>query len=110
MDDTLYIWSAILGVTVATFIARSSVLLLGERLRLPPIVESALRYAPACALAAIVANDLLFTDGMLDLSLQNTRWLAGVVAIIIFAATRSTIGVIVGGMIAFWLLRMWLSS
>ena len=39
MDETLYIWSAILGVTAATFIARSSVLLLGERLRLPPTVE-----------------------------------------------------------------------
>jgi branched-subunit amino acid transport protein len=110
MDETLYIWSAILGVTAATFIARSSVLLLGERLQLPPTVESALRYAPACALAAIVANDLLFTAGALDLSLHNPRWLAGGVAIIIFAATRSTIGVIVGGMVAFWLLRAWFSG
>jgi branched-subunit amino acid transport protein len=107
MDETLYIWSAILGVTAATFIARSSVLLLGERLQLPPTVESALRYAPACALAA---NDLLFTAGALDLSLHNPRWLAGGVAIIIFAATRSTIGVIVGGMVAFWLLRAWFSG
>ena len=110
MDETIYIWSAILGVTAATFIARSSVLLLGERLRLPQTVESALRYAPACALAAIVANDLLFTDGALDLSFHNPRWLAGGVAIIIFAATRSTIGVIAGGMAAFWLLRAWFSG
>jgi branched-subunit amino acid transport protein len=110
VNETLYIWLAILGVTAATFIARSSVLLLGERLRLPPVVESALRYAPACALAAIVANDLLFVAGSLDVSLQNPRWLAGGAAIVIFVATRSTIGVIAGGMAAFWLLRAWLGG
>jgi hypothetical protein len=66
--------------------------------------------AEPAALAAIVANDLLFTAGALDLSLHNPRWLAGGVAIIIFAATRSTIGVIVGGMAAFWLLRAWFSG
>jgi branched-subunit amino acid transport protein len=36
--------------------------------------------------------------------------LAGGVAILIFAATRSTIGVIAGGMAAFWLLRVWFSG
>jgi branched-subunit amino acid transport protein len=107
MNETVYVWLAILGVTAATFIARSSVLLLGERLRLPPVVEAALRYAPACALAAIVANDLFYTPAGLDLSLQNPRWLAGVAAIVIFAATRSTIAVIAGGMAAFWLFRAW---
>jgi branched-subunit amino acid transport protein len=77
---------------------------------LPPTVESALRYAPACALAAIVANDLLFAARALDLSLHNPRWLAGGVAIIIFAANRRTIGVIASEMAAFWLLRAWFSG
>jgi branched-subunit amino acid transport protein len=43
-------------------------------------------------------------------SLQNPRWLAGGAAIVIFVATRSTIGVIAGGMAAFWLFRAWLGS
>lgn len=107
MSQEVYVWLAILGVTLATFIARSTVLLVGERLRLPPIVESALRYAPACALAGIIASDLLMTPAGLDLTLGNPRWLAGLAAAAIFAAFRSTIGAIFGGMAVFWLVRAW---
>jgi branched-subunit amino acid transport protein len=110
MSDATYTWLAILGVTAATFIARSAVLLVGERLRLPPVVESALRYAPACALAAIIAPDLVITAAGLDLSLANPRWLAGVAAIAIFAAFRTNIGAIFGGMAVFWVVRAWLGS
>lgn len=107
MNDAAYVWLAILGVTLATFLARSTVLLVGERLRLPPVVESALRYAPACALAGIIAPDLLMTADGLDLTLGNPRWIAGGVAIVIFAAFRSTIGAIIGGMTVFWVFRAW---
>jgi branched-subunit amino acid transport protein len=107
MSQETYVWLAILGVTLATFLARSTVLLVGDRLRLPPIVESALRYAPACALAGIIAPDLVMTPVGLDLSLENPRWLAGLAAAAIFAAFRSTIGAISGGMAVFWLLRAW---
>jgi branched-subunit amino acid transport protein len=79
-----YVWLAILGVTAATFITRSSLFVLGARVQFPPVVEAALRFAPACALAAIVAADLAFS------------------------ITRSIIGTIAGGMIVFWLLHFWL--
>lgn len=107
MSNETYVWLAILGITLATFLTRSTVLLVGERLRLPPLVESALRYAPACALAGIIAPDLLITPGGLDLTLDNPRWLAGLVAAAIFAAFRSTVGAIFGGMAVFWLIRSW---
>ena len=71
MSQETYVWLAILGVTLATFLARSTVLLVGEHLRLPPVVESALRYAPACALAGIIASDLLMTPAGLDLTLGS---------------------------------------
>lgn len=103
----LYTLGAIAGVTLATLIARSTLLLLGSALRLPPAVESALRFAPACALAAIIVPSLVFVDGTLDVSWHNHRWLAGLAGVAIFAAFRSTIGTIVGGMAAFWLLE-WL--
>ena len=45
MND-VYLWSAILLVTLATLVTRSSLHLLGERLRLPASVESALRFDP----------------------------------------------------------------
>ena len=105
MSQEAYVWSAILGLALATFLTRGAVLMAGERLRLPGWFESALRYAPACALTAIIAPDLLLTPGGLDLTLDNPRWLAGGVAVAIFAAFDSKIGAIVGGMVVFWLAR-----
>jgi branched-subunit amino acid transport protein len=105
--DAWYLWLAIAAITLATFLTRSSLHLIGSQLRLPPQLEVALRYAPACALTAIIVPDLFLSQGVLDLSLGNTRLLAGVAGVAIFAASRSTIGTIAGGMLAFWLLR-WL--
>lgn len=105
-----HIWWAILGITFATFVTRSGPHLLSNRLQVPPTVEAALRYAPACALAAILVPDLVFVEGQLDLSLGNPRWLAGIAAGGIFAASRSMIAAISGGMTVFWLLRICLGS
>ncbi|MBU6212097.1 MAG: AzlD domain-containing protein [Gammaproteobacteria bacterium] len=103
-----YVWLAILGVTAATFITRSSLFVLGARVQFPPVVEAALRFAPACALAAIVAADLAFVEGQLRIDLSNPKLIAGCVGIVIFSITRSIIGTIAGGMITFWFLHFWL--
>jgi branched-subunit amino acid transport protein len=105
--DPWYVWLAIAAITLATFLTRSSLHLIGSQLQLPPRLEVALRYAPACALTAIIVPDLFLTQGVLDLSLSNSRLLAGLAGVVIFAASRSTFGTIAGGMLAFWLLR-WL--
>lgn len=99
------IWLCFVLITLATLATRSGLLLAGRRLVIPPRVESALRYAPACALAAIVAPDLLLEQGQLQLGFGNARLLAGVAGIAIFMLSRSTIGTIAGGMTAFWLLK-----
>jgi branched-subunit amino acid transport protein len=101
----LHVWLSIAGITLSTFIARSTLLVAGSRLRLPPRVESALRFAPACALAAIVVPDLAYVQGVLQLDLHNARLIAGIVATVFFSLTRSMIGTIGIGMCAFWALR-----
>lgn len=100
-----YIGLAILAVTLSSFVTRSGPLLLSSRLKLPPTVEAALRYAPACALAAIVVPDLLFTGEAAAISLSNPKLLAGGAAAVIFVASRSMIATIGGGMAVFWLAR-----
>jgi branched-subunit amino acid transport protein len=101
----LQIWLCFVLITLATIATRSTLLLAGRRLAIPPRVESALRYAPACALAAIIAPDLLLADGHLLVGADNPRLIAGVAGIAIFLLTRSTIGTIFGGMAAFWLIK-----
>jgi len=56
MSD-LDIWIVIFSLWLATFIARSGFWLAGNRINLPQRVQEALRYAPACALAAIIVPD-----------------------------------------------------
>ena len=104
---TLAPWLAILGVVATTIATRASFIMLGERARLPAWVERALRYAPACALAAIIGPDVLMRDGTLHLGPGNFRLLATVAAGIVFAATRSMIWTIVAGMAAYTALRFW---
>lgn len=103
--NEVYVWLAIAGITLATFITRSGLLVLGARLRLPTTLEAALRFAPACALAAIVAPELIYVDGLAEWSWRNPKLLAGGAGIVIFAASRSMIATITGGMLVFWLIR-----
>jgi branched-subunit amino acid transport protein len=69
-----------------------------------------LRFAPACALAAIIAPDLLFVGDDLNLTLENPRWMAGLAAAAVFAASRSMMATIIGGMTVFWALKALLGA
>ena len=105
MSDPGYIWLAIVGISSATFLTRSTLHLLGSRLALPPRVESALRFAPACALAAIVVPDLVLVHGNVVLSPDNARLLGALVGAAVCLITRSALATIALGMLAFWVVR-----
>jgi branched-subunit amino acid transport protein len=61
--EGLWLWLVFLCVGLATVLPRASFLVLGGRVSLPPVVQRSLRYAPAAALAAVVAPDLFVTEG-----------------------------------------------
>lgn len=104
------VWLTILLLTVATIVTRSSFFLLGHAVKLPPKVQHALRYAPAAALAAIVAPDLLLADGALHLTIANPKLMAGIGATAFFLYTRHLLGTIVVGMALYTLLRIMLAG
>ena len=79
-DAMLWLTFALIGL--ATTLPRASFIVLGGRVRLPSVVQRALRYAPAAALAAIVAPDVLVVGG--DFLPLNPK-LAGVVAAVVAA-------------------------
>jgi branched-subunit amino acid transport protein len=93
-------WPLIVGLAVVAFVSRASFMLPGNRWSLPPAVERVLRYAPAAALVAIIVPDLFRQDGLVTLSLDNPRVVAGVVAFIVAAWTRHIVLTIVAGMAA----------
>lgn len=103
---TFDIWLTIILLTVATILTRSSFFLLGHAVKLPPKVQHALRYAPAAALAAIVAPDLVLADGSLQLTFLNPKLMAGIGAAAFFLWTRHLLGTIIAGMGLYTLLRV----
>jgi branched-subunit amino acid transport protein len=100
------IWLVILVLALATAATRSSFWLIGHHITIPKRVQEMLRYAPACALAAIIAPDLLLADGQLVLHAGNFKLIAGIVATIYYLLRRNMLETIVFGMAFFTLLRL----
>jgi branched-subunit amino acid transport protein len=97
------------SLVAATLAARVSLLVVGEKLRLGPRAEAALRYAPACALAALLVPALLYQGDALTWSTANAKLpgaLAGAVALL---ATRSVTACIGVGMATFALWRAYVA-
>jgi branched-subunit amino acid transport protein len=100
------IWVTIGVLAVATAATRSSFWLVGHHITIPKRVQDMLRYAPACALAAIIAPDLLMNNGQLQLEPGNLKLISGVVAIAFYAWRRNMLQTIVFGMAFFTALRL----
>ena len=101
------IWVVILVLGLATACTRSAFWLIGHRVTIPPRVQEMLRYAPACALAAIIGPDLVLgQQGELQLGLGNPKLLAGIGALAYYLWRRHMLQTIVFGMLVLTLLRV----
>jgi branched-subunit amino acid transport protein len=103
------IWVTILVLVVATAAARSSFWLVGHHINIPPRVQEVLRYAPACALAAIIAPDLLMGNhNQVALGMDNYKLLAGIASTVYYLWRKNMLETIIFGMLVFTGLRIWL--
>ena len=102
------IWVTIATLVVATAVTRSSFWLIGHHITIPPRVQQMLRFAPACALAAIIAPDLLMGNhNQVMLSIENPKLLAGIAATGYYLLRKNMLETIVFGMLTFTVLRIW---
>ncbi len=92
------IWLVMLIGGVITFGIRFSLIYLFGRLEVPETMRKALHYVPPAVLSAIIFPELLIPGGAFDFSLENTRLLAGVIAIITAWVSRNTLLTILVGM------------
>ncbi len=105
MSD-LEIWIVILALAVATAITRSGFWLVGHKVTIPRRVQEMLRYAPSCALAAIVGPDLLLEPATLEFTVVNGKVVAGVAAVGWYLWRRNMLETIVFGMLVFTAVRL----
>jgi branched-subunit amino acid transport protein len=96
---------ATVGILLATLLTRASLLVFGAKLRLHHRVEAALRYAPACALAALLLPALLFQGDALQLDSTNGKLPGALAGALALLATRSVTACIGAGMLVLTLWR-----
>lgn len=81
------LWLTFLLIGLATTLPRASFIVLGNRVKLPSVLQRALRYAPAAALAAIVAPDVLLVGG--ELQPINSKLAGAAAAVIAVSLSRN---------------------
>jgi branched-subunit amino acid transport protein len=102
------IWLVMLLGGLITFAMRFSLIYLFGRLQIPGTMRKALHYVPPAVLSAIVFPELFLHDGTWSVSLDNTRLLAGVIAIVVAWFSKNTLITIIAGMIALLVLQLFL--
>jgi branched-subunit amino acid transport protein len=102
------IWLVMLLGGLITFGMRFSFIYLFGKLEVPEALRKALHYVPPAVFSAIIFPELFLHEGTLHLSLENTRLLAGLVAIAVAWFTKNTLITIIVGMIALFVLQFML--
>ena len=100
------IWLVMLLGGLITFLIRFLLIYLFGRFHIPETLRHALRYVPPAVLSAITFPELFFQGGALNLSLENTRLLAGLAAILVAWISKNTLVTILAGMVALFLLQL----
>jgi branched-subunit amino acid transport protein len=100
------IWLVMLIGGLITFGMRFSLIFLFGKFHIPETMRKALHYVPPAVLSAIVFPELLYRSNQLDMSLGNTRLLAGVIAILVAWYSKNTLITILAGMIALFALQV----
>jgi len=99
------IWWVMIFAGLFTFLMRLSFILLIGRRDIPSLLSRTLRFIPPAVLSAIVFPELFLTNGEVNISIDNARLIAGVIAIVIAWKTKSVVWTILSGMISLWILQ-----
>ncbi len=86
-----------LGMAFITLLCRAFFLLPNQDIPMPRWLREGLRYAPVAALAAVVAPELVMTQGHLLDTWRDARLFGAVAGIAFFFWRRSLFGTIVCG-------------
>jgi branched-subunit amino acid transport protein len=98
------VWEMVLvtaGLVAISALSRSFFFLSSREWKMPSLVERGLRYAPLAALAAVVAPDIMLTQGYWTPSWRDPRLAATLLAVAWAVLRRGMLGTILVGMAVF---------
>lgn len=91
-------WIATLGLALVTVLTRSFFMIPEREVPMPEWLKRGLKYAPLAALAAVIAPEIVMTQGALITTLADARLPAVLCATLYFWFKRGILGTIVVGM------------
>jgi branched-subunit amino acid transport protein len=97
---------AIAGLTVLTILTRGFFFLTERELPMPAWLLQGLRYAPLAALVAVIAPDIVMSQGQIITTWKDARLFAAAAGLAYFAWRRGILGTIVTGMAVLLPLRL----
>ena len=97
---------AIVGLALTTLLTRGLFLIPERELPLPAWLQQGLRYAPLAALVAVVAPEIVLTQGQLIGTLMDARLPAVLVATAYYYWRRDILGTILSGTAVLLLLKL----
>lgn len=104
-DTELWHMLAIVGLAGITVLARSFFFISRAQWHLPHWAQRGLQYAPLAALSAVIAPEVVMTQGHLIASWQDARIYAVIAGVAFFVwrrgAGQAVLGTIVSGMVVY---------
>lgn len=94
-------WVASVGLAIVTLVTRSFFMIPEREVPMPEWFKRGLKYAPLAALAAVIAPEVLMSDGALITSLADARLPAALCATLYYFYKRGILGTIVVGMLVY---------
>ena len=101
MMSSFWVIVACIGLALITLITRAFFMIPERELPLPDWLKRGLKYAPLAALAAVIAPEIVMSNGQLINSLADARLPALAASVVYFFYKRSILGLIALGMFVY---------
>ena len=98
MMSSFWIVIACIGLAIITLVTRAFFMIPEQEVPLPNWLKRGLKYAPLAALAAVIAPEIVMSNGQLISSFADARLPALAAAVVYFFYKRSILGTIALGM------------
>lgn len=105
MEVRLYILIIIVGTGIATFLPRVIPLVFLNNIKLKKSVINWLNYIPVSVLSALLAQELLFSNGQISI-FNNEKILAALPTFLVAILTKSLLGTVLVGVISMLIIKI----
>ena len=101
MMSSFWIVIACIGLAIITLVTRAFFMIPEQEVPLPNWLKRGLKYAPLAALAAVIAPEIVMSNGQLISSFADARLPALAASVVYFFYKRSILGTIALGMLVY---------